>query len=137
MLDPPRRLEPMMRKFGLPALLVAAAALAACSGGGGASKPAGSASAVAQNVTVKSSDTMRFDPATLTVRANTPVNITLDNSGSALVHDFVIDSPAIKLEAQPAGRASGTATFPPGTYQFYCSQPGHKEAGMVGTLTAS
>ena len=80
---------------------------------------------------------MRYAPTTLTVRANTPVNITLDNGGSALVHDFVIDSPAVKLEAQPHGRASGTATFPPGTYQFYCSQPGHKEAGMVGSVIAS
>jgi uncharacterized cupredoxin-like copper-binding protein len=80
---------------------------------------------------------MRFEPATLTVRANTPVNITLDNSSSALIHDFVIDNPAIKIEARPHARASGTATFPPGTYQFYCSQPGHREAGMVGTLVAS
>jgi len=60
-----------------------------------------------------------------------------DNSGSALVHDFVIDSPAFKIEAQPHARATGTATFPPGTYQFYCSQPGHQEAGMVGTLIVS
>ena len=127
----------MMRQFGLSVLLLAAAALTACSGGSAASKPSGSASAAAQSVTVKSNDTMRYDPATLTARANTPVNFTLDNGGSALVHDFVIDSPALKLEAQPHGRASGTATFPAGTYQYYCSQPGHKEAGMVGTLTAS
>ena len=86
---------------------------------------------------MKSTDQMRFEPATLTVRANTPVNITLDNSGAALVHDFVVDNPAVKIEAQPHARASATATFPPGTYQYYCSQPGHKEAGMVGTLVAS
>jgi uncharacterized cupredoxin-like copper-binding protein len=24
-----------------------------------------------------------------------------------------------------------------GTYDFYCSLPGHKEAGMTGTLTVS
>ena len=130
----------MLRRIELAGLLLSAALLAAC--GGAASRAAqapggGSATGSSQSVTLKSTDQMRFDPATLTVRANTPVNITLDNSGSALVHDFVIDSPAIKIEAQPHARASGTATFSPGTYQFYCSQPGHKEAGMVGTLIAS
>ena len=130
----------MLRRIELAGLLLSAALLAAC--GGAASRAAqapggGSATGSSQSVTLKSTDQMRFDPATLTVRANTPVNITLDNSGSALVHDFVIDSPAIKIEAQPHARASGTATFSPGTYQCYCSQPGHKEAGMVGTLIAS
>src|SRR5205809_924136 len=115
------------QQIELGAILLAAVALVACGGSAGASKPTSSASAPAQNVTVKSSDAMRFDPSTLTVGANTPVNVTLDNSGAALVHDFVIDTPAFKLEAQPHGRASGTITFPPGTYQFYCSQPGHKE----------
>jgi uncharacterized cupredoxin-like copper-binding protein len=43
-------------------------------------------------VTVKTSDQMRFEPATLAVRANTPVSLTLDNSGAALAHDFTIDT---------------------------------------------
>jgi len=130
----------MFRWIGLAGLLLSAVVLTACGGAarGAAQAPAGgSATGGSQSVTLKSTDQMRFDPATLTVRANTPVNITLDNSGSALIHDFVIDSPAIKLEAQPHARASGTGTFSPGTYQFYCSQPGHKEAGMVGTLIVS
>ena len=31
---------------------------------------------------------------------------------------------------------SMTINAPAGTYIFYCGVPGHKEAGMVGTLTA-
>jgi uncharacterized cupredoxin-like copper-binding protein len=111
--------------------------LAACSGGqASASKPAVSV----QNVTVKTSDQMRFEPATLAVRANTPVSLTLDNSGSALLHDFTIDNVGgqqVHIQAQANSRGTGQFTAPAGTYQFYCSQPGHKDAGMVGTLTVS
>jgi uncharacterized cupredoxin-like copper-binding protein len=30
-----------------------------------------------------------------------------------------------------------TANLKPGTYEFYCSVPGHEQAGMKGTLTVS
>ena len=30
--------------------------------------------------------------------------------------------------------AALTATLKAGTYAFYCSVPGHRQAGMVGTL---
>lgn len=129
---------------GLPTLLLVLATsliVSACAGGGGAasSKPAGGGGGQAQNVTIKSLDTLKFDPATATVRSGSPVHLTLDNSGAALIHDWVIDDfegKKLSVEAQP--RQTATLDFTPtkaGTYQFYCSQPGHKEAGMVGTLT--
>ena len=33
------------------------------------------------------------------------------------------------------GTKSFSATLKPGTYTYYCSVPGHREAGMQGTLT--
>jgi len=33
------------------------------------------------------------------------------------------------------GKTSTTADLQPGTYTFYCSIPGHREAGMEGTIT--
>ncbi len=135
----------MYRRLGWGAVLILALALAGCSGrsntASSASKPSGQAAAAApQNLTVKGLDTLKFDPSSLTARANAPIHVTLDDNGAALVHDFVIDNAGgkqFKIEAQPNGRASGDMTLPAGTYQFYCSQPGHKEAGMVGTLTVS
>jgi uncharacterized cupredoxin-like copper-binding protein len=115
-------------------LLLGAALLTACAGGSqaAASKPATSA------VTVKSADTMRFDPATITVRAGQPVRLTLDNRGSALVHDWTIDNlDGKKVQAKANPNQQATVEFTPtqpGTYEFYCSEPGHKEAGMVGRL---
>lgn len=35
------------------------------------------------------------------------------------------------------GKATLAIDLPAGTYQFYCAVPGHKEAGMVGTLTVT
>ena len=133
----------MLRRIELAGLLLSAVVLAACSGAASGVPKApggGSTTGGSQSVTLKSTDQMRFDPATLTVRANSPVSLTLDNSGAALIHDFVIDNAGgrpVKIEAQPHSRASGEFTLPAGTYQFYCAQPGHKEAGMVGTLIVS
>jgi plastocyanin len=131
----------MLRLLQMGLLLGIVVGFAACSGRTGAtSGSSSSGGAPAQNLTVKGSDQFKFEPASLTARANAPIHLTLDDNGDALVHDFVIDDAGgkpVKIEAQPNGRVSGDFTVPAGTYQFYCSQPGHKEAGMVGTLVAS
>lgn len=58
---------------------------------------------------------------------------------SSVPHDVSIEDSAGKTIAQTEitseGSAATTANLKPGTYTFYCSVPGHREAGMEGTLT--
>jgi plastocyanin len=75
-----------------------------------------------------------FNPKELTIPANTDVTINLVNSGAA-THNFTLESQGI-TSGDYAGGQTGTLTLnlPPGDYEYVCTIPGHKEAGMVGIL---
>ncbi len=76
-----------------------------------------------------------FTPDALTVPAGSNTTIRLVNKG-VVEHDLTIDALALKIAVKIGGTAEGVLTAPAaGTYDFYCSLPGHKENGMVGTLT--
>jgi uncharacterized cupredoxin-like copper-binding protein len=66
--------------------------------------------------------------------------VTIDfNNPQGLQHDVAIEDSSGGTVAQTEliaeGEDSTSATLKPGTYTFYCSVPGHREAGMEGTLT--
>ena len=75
-----------------------------------------------------------FQPDSLTIPANTDVTVSLPNTGASL-HNFSIDELGIDVDVSPGDTGSATINAPAGTYEFYCNVPGHKEAGMLGTLT--
>jgi uncharacterized cupredoxin-like copper-binding protein len=83
-------------------------------------------------------DTTKFDPPPLSARAGQPIQVTLDDTG-ALVNDFSITegvSQPIESIAQPGQKAVAAFTInKPSTYTYFCSEPGHEQAGMKGTLT--
>ncbi|MEA2531165.1 MAG: cytochrome c oxidase subunit, partial [Thermomicrobiales bacterium] len=75
-----------------------------------------------------------FDPPEFTIPANTDVTVTVVNVGAAL-HAFSIDALNVHSgDVQPGASATVTINAPAGDYEFYCPVPGHKAAGMVGTL---
>lgn len=88
------------------------------------------APATAQNVT---SFDIYFEPAQVTIPANTDVPFTLPNDGAA-AHNFSIDELGISVDQVPGSTQEMVINAPPGTYEYYCNVPGHKAAGMVGTL---
>lgn len=103
---------------------------------------------------------MQYQPASLEVAAGQPVRLTLTN-GDALEHDFSITEfpidgtvqtmghgghdmadagEPLALHVGAAANGSGTIEFTPsqpGTYEFFCTVAGHKEAGMVGSLVVA
>jgi plastocyanin len=60
----------------------------------------------------------------LTNESSTPHNVEIQGMGVDEVSDTITGS-----------TASVTVTLEPGTYEFFCNIPGHREAGMEGTLT--
>ena len=106
--------------------------------GGGATEPedeGGDTGAAGATEAAVSTVDLAFEPKELTIAAGTDVTITITNNG-ALQHDFTVDELGVQSDMLNGGD-SGTVTInaEAGTYEFYCSVPGHKEAGMVGTLT--
>ncbi len=93
----------------------------------------GSGGEAEQEVTITMHD-IYFDPAEMTIPANSPVKVILPNEGAA-VHDFSIDALGIAVTVNPGETGEVVINAPAGEYEFYCNIPGHKDAGMVGKLT--
>jgi plastocyanin len=67
-------------------------------------------------------------------------NVTVDfKNPQSLTHDVAIEDSSGKevgkTELIGEGETSTTVDLKPGTYTYYCTVPGHREAGMEGTLT--
>ena len=51
------------------------------------------------------------------------------------LHNFAIDELGIDVDIDPGATQEVVINAPAGAYEYYCNVPGHKAAGMVGTLT--
>lgn len=80
---------------------------------------------------------LKYNTSSLTANAG-KVSIDFTNM-SSLDHNVTIESSSGKIEgATPTfqgGSKTLTLNLKPGTYKFFCSVPGHRMAGMEGTLT--
>ena len=78
----------------------------------------------------------KYAPAMVDVPAGRPVTLVLDNSTAETEHGLVLPAIGFRLQAKAGETVRGTAVFKkPGDYEFLCDLPGHREAGMKGTLT--
>jgi uncharacterized cupredoxin-like copper-binding protein len=82
------------------------------------------------------SGNLAFNKKTLTAKAGT-VTIKMANP-SSVQHGVAVEGNGVDKDGQVVGHG-GTSTvsvkLKPGKYTFYCPVPGHRQAGMKGTLT--
>jgi uncharacterized cupredoxin-like copper-binding protein len=88
-------------------------------------------------VDFETAEGLAYTSDTATAKAG-KVTVNLTNS-QPLTHDVAIEDSGGKTigktELIAEGSDSAVVDLQPGTYTFYCSVPGHREAGMEGTLT--
>jgi plastocyanin len=147
-----------IRHVGLPAARVArvrravllAAVLVALAGcGGGDDDEGGGAEATQAETTAESeaqtlqieadpSGALRFTTESLQANAG-EVTIVMENP-SSVPHNVALMGGGVDEKGEIVGKGEKSevsATVEPGTYEFYCSVPGHEAAGMKGELTVS
>lgn len=87
------------------------------------------------DVVVTGDNAFRFDPDEFTATAGDRIGLVCVGS---LPHNLVVATEAEDVEVVECGgleSAVGVLDVEPGQYEFFCSIPGHREAGMVGVLT--
>ena len=122
----------------------AAAGEAAAPGGGqskggneGGAKPKGQAASGPGGTVQLAADptNIAYDTTSLSSK---PGKVTIDfTNPSALEHDVAIEGEGKEIagsELIAEGKTSVSTELAPGTYTFYCTVPGHREAGMEGSL---
>lgn len=105
-------------------------------GNGGSSTSSGGSASSTVKVAADPSGQLRYTTKSLQATAGKD---TIDfTNDAAIPHDVVIEQNGKTLGKTKTITDSSTSTtvnLEPGTYTYYCSIPGHRDAGMEGTLT--
>ena len=76
-----------------------------------------------------------FAPAKVMVVAGRAVMLVLDNSGAETEHNLLVPVLGFRLQTKAGETARKSILFEkPGEYEYSCDLPGHRDAGMKGTL---
>jgi plastocyanin len=87
---------------------------------------------VSGNAIVIAATNARFSATTLTAKGGT---VTVDFTNNDLFwHTFTVPALGVDIRVPVKGSRQVSFNAPPGTYEFFCAIPGHKQIGMKGTL---
>lgn len=118
------------------AAITIALTLAGCGGDQRGAEPAPSQTGPPDDsIQVVGTNGLEFDPERLAATAG-EVTIELTSEPSVR-HNIVIEGVAEEepvVEAAAGATATSTVELGAGSYTFYCSVPGHRQAGMQGSL---
>jgi uncharacterized cupredoxin-like copper-binding protein len=81
---------------------------------------------------------LRFNTNHLTAKAGTVTVVLVNPKNSGMPHGVAVEGHGVDKDSkivQPGHTVRLTVKLKRGKYQFYCPVPGHKQAGMKGTLT--
>lgn len=106
------------------------------SAGAGEAEGGSAGSASALDIETASSG-LAYSSKSATAKAG---KVTVDfTNGQPIPHDVAIENAEGEVIGQTETTAEGSDSteveLEPGTYKFFCTVPGHREAGMEGTLT--
>lgn len=111
-------------------------ALSACGGGqpsGGGT--AGDDQGGGETLTFVGNDQLQFSQAPEESSSGThTVELVVDGSINHNVTFEGVNNDEAVVEADGGETATGTVDLQPGTYTYFCAVPGHRAAGMEGTL---
>jgi len=136
------------------ALVAVAGLLAACGGTG-----LDGGDSEVREVRVRATDDLRFEPSEMRLRRGQSVRLMMENMGDS-VHDFTVDEMPMMGGGTQGGphdmgngmtmdtseyamhmavqsHRDGVMEFTPtesGSYTYYCTTNGHRDAGMEGTI---
>jgi len=116
----------------------AAVAPKAAATGGTAAPATRPAAAAPLALAADPSGALKYDKKALSAKAG-KVTIAFTNA-SQVGHDVTIAKGPTKLAGTNVitnSKASVSVSLKPGAYVFYCSVPGHRQAGMQGSLTVT
>jgi uncharacterized cupredoxin-like copper-binding protein len=124
------------------------ASTSSSSSGGGAYSPpaqtsttsstAGKAAGSAVKLAADESGGLYFNKKTLSAKAGTVTIAMMNPKSSGTMHGIAVEGNGVDKNGKivAAGSTSTLAvSLKPGKYTFYCPVPGHRQAGMQGTLT--
>jgi uncharacterized cupredoxin-like copper-binding protein len=81
-------------------------------------------------------DELTFAPRRIETRAGEDVAIVLTSEDIA--HDFYVEKVGHIVHARAgATEEGGLSIDEPGSYRFWCTVQGHRQGGMVGTITVT
>jgi plastocyanin len=105
------------------------------SAAGGESSSSGAGGSL--SLSTNSEGQLAYSTTSLSAKAG-KVTIAFTNS-APLSHNLTVESPSGSTVGATPTFQGGTKTLSlslkPGTYKFFCTVPGHRQAGMEGTLT--